>query len=215
MAVATAVPQQARSQDKLERLLDAGSRLFAERGFDGTRISDVADLAGCSVGVFYQRFADKDAFLRAVQGRFVADTLSALELTLADAEAARRSAFDVLETYVGLAVAFFRDNADLHRAFLRYEATHPDAAAPMLALAEQVSDRVAQAVVAQEPRLGHPDPELAVRFAGQVLRGALIHMVLHSSGPLSLTDKRLAPELTRVLSGYLGLTPPRRKKGQR
>src|SRR5271166_5183352 len=50
------VPQQGRSREKLDRLLVAGAQLFGERGFDGTRISDVAELGGCSVGVFYQRF---------------------------------------------------------------------------------------------------------------------------------------------------------------
>jgi AcrR family transcriptional regulator len=209
-AIKTA-PQQARSQDKLERLLDAGRQLFGERGFEGTKITDVAELAGCSVGVFYQRFADKDAFLREVQAQFITDTLTGLEAALADAGDARRSAPQLLEDYVALTVAFFRDNAALHRAFLHYEATHPGAAGPMLALAEQVSDQIAEAVVQLSPRLDHPDPDLALRFAGQVLRGALIHMVLHSSGPLALDDRRLAPELLRVVGSYLGIDSSTKK----
>lgn len=46
------------------RLLDAAVRVFAARGYDGTRIMDIVREAGLSTGAVYGRFASKEALLR-------------------------------------------------------------------------------------------------------------------------------------------------------
>lgn len=43
------------------RVLEAATRVFAERGYDGARMPDVARLAGVSTGNIYRYFAGKDA----------------------------------------------------------------------------------------------------------------------------------------------------------
>jgi AcrR family transcriptional regulator len=45
------------------RLLAAGKRLFAEKGFFETNIHEITDGAGLSVGAFYNYFPSKEAFL--------------------------------------------------------------------------------------------------------------------------------------------------------
>jgi AcrR family transcriptional regulator len=47
-----------------ERLLDAAARVFAQKGYAGTRILDVVSEAGLSTGAVYGRFASKNALLR-------------------------------------------------------------------------------------------------------------------------------------------------------
>jgi AcrR family transcriptional regulator len=61
---------QARSRDARDRLLQAGERVFAKLGYDAAHISDIASAANCSVGSFYRRFRDKEAFFKALQHRF-------------------------------------------------------------------------------------------------------------------------------------------------
>jgi AcrR family transcriptional regulator len=46
-----------------ERLLDAAAEVFAERGYDGTRVGDVARRAGLSTGAIYSRFQNKSDLL--------------------------------------------------------------------------------------------------------------------------------------------------------
>jgi AcrR family transcriptional regulator len=46
-----------------DALLEAGMRLFGERGFLDVQVSDIAREAGLSVGTFYNRFNSKEAFL--------------------------------------------------------------------------------------------------------------------------------------------------------
>jgi AcrR family transcriptional regulator len=64
-----------------ERLLRAAAEVFAERGYDGTRVVDIAAAAGVSNGALYAHFASKAQLLVAalrVHGRRVlADLLAA------------------------------------------------------------------------------------------------------------------------------------------
>ncbi|MFN8498952.1 MAG: TetR/AcrR family transcriptional regulator [Anaerolineae bacterium] len=53
------VPQQARSRQKRDALLEAAGRLFAERGYEATTTDDIAAAAGVSVGTFYGYFHNK------------------------------------------------------------------------------------------------------------------------------------------------------------
>jgi AcrR family transcriptional regulator len=47
-----------------ERLLDAAARVFAQKGYNGTRILDVVAEAGLSTGAVYGRFGSKNDLLR-------------------------------------------------------------------------------------------------------------------------------------------------------
>lgn len=199
------LPRQGRSREKLDRLLAAGAQLIAERGFEGTRISNVAELGGCSVGVFYQRFGDKDAFFAAVRSRWIAQAMERLEESL-EAIPASTSAPQLLTFFVHDALSLFRDHLGLIRAFLTYEADHPESSAPMLEFAHSIADRQAGRLLEDELVTGHPEPALAVRFALEVLRATLVYLVLHSAeAPLGLDDGRLPHELERMLGAYLGV----------
>jgi AcrR family transcriptional regulator len=62
------------------RLLEAAATVFAERGYDGTRVADIAAAAGVSNGALYAHFASKAELLtgalRAHGGQMLADLLA-------------------------------------------------------------------------------------------------------------------------------------------
>jgi AcrR family transcriptional regulator len=64
-----------------ERLLRAAAEVFAERGYDGTRVADIAAAAGVSNGAMYAHFASKAELLvdalRAHGRRVLADAFAA------------------------------------------------------------------------------------------------------------------------------------------
>ncbi|MFI6500071.1 TetR family transcriptional regulator [Nonomuraea typhae] len=64
-----------------ERLLRAAADVFAERGYDGTRVADIAASAGVSNGALYAHFGSKAdllvAALRAYGPRMLAEMLTA------------------------------------------------------------------------------------------------------------------------------------------
>ena len=52
--------------DKRTRILDAAIRVFAEHGYHGARVSDIAEDAGVAHGLLYHYFASKDDVLRTI-----------------------------------------------------------------------------------------------------------------------------------------------------
>ncbi len=62
---ASAAHPAARS-DKREAILDAALTLFAERGFHGTSVPDIAKLATVGAGTIYRYFDGKDALVNAL-----------------------------------------------------------------------------------------------------------------------------------------------------
>ena len=58
-------PLRADAERNRRRILEAASRLFAERGLD-VSLDDIAAAAGVGVGTVYRRFPDKDALIDAL-----------------------------------------------------------------------------------------------------------------------------------------------------
>lgn len=66
-------PQQKRSREMVNRLLDTTAALLAERGLDNTTTNHVAERAGVSIGSLYQYFPDKEALIEALLERMGSD----------------------------------------------------------------------------------------------------------------------------------------------
>ena len=60
------MPRSKADPGKRERILDAAIRVFAEKGFAGSRVADVARAAGVADGTIYLYFDSKDALLIAI-----------------------------------------------------------------------------------------------------------------------------------------------------
>ncbi len=63
-------PQQARSQETMNQILDTAAAILEHKTFDQLTVSEVVQQAGTSVGAFYGRFRDKEALLQALDARF-------------------------------------------------------------------------------------------------------------------------------------------------
>ena len=94
-------------KERREQLLDIGRRLFAERGFEGTSIEEIAAQAGVSKPVVYEHFGGKEEFYAVVVNREV-ERLLAMTTSLLDGNHTR-------DKFEAAAVSLFRyidDNAD-------------------------------------------------------------------------------------------------------
>ena len=79
-------PQQARSQQRVEEILQAASDLLIEEGYEGLTTSAIAKRAGISVGSLYQFFANKEAVLQALAERYL-EKMALLNETVFTADA--------------------------------------------------------------------------------------------------------------------------------
>lgn len=64
-------PQQKRSQERVERILDAAAQIFDEVGFEAATTHAIASRADTAVGSLYQFFPDKLAIFNALELRHV------------------------------------------------------------------------------------------------------------------------------------------------
>jgi AcrR family transcriptional regulator len=74
----SAVPLTDRGRRTRDALVVAARGVFEERGYDGTRMGDIAEAAGVSHGTVYTWFATKDAVLMAVVESLVDDLYASL-----------------------------------------------------------------------------------------------------------------------------------------
>jgi AcrR family transcriptional regulator len=78
-------PRRARmtGQQRREQLLDVGRKLFAERGFEGTSVEEIAATAGVSKPVVYEHFGGKEGLYAVVVDREIQTLLEAINRALA------------------------------------------------------------------------------------------------------------------------------------
>lgn len=163
-----------------ERLLAAAADVFAERGYDGTRVADIAAAAGVSNGALYAHFDSKAqllvAALRAHGQRLLADMVAAepgrpiTELLLKIGRGLRRRRDPRGYLIVEALVAARRDK---------------DVAAPMHDLAEERTSWLT-ALMREAQAAGELDPSLSP--------AALVHFCLL----LGTGSALITPDLHRI-----------------
>jgi AcrR family transcriptional regulator len=85
MALEPLTPQRRRQQTR-DYLIQAAAKVFAERGFHGASLDEVAAAAGFTKGAVYSNFKSKeDLFLALLQSHYEAE-MEALRTTLASSE---------------------------------------------------------------------------------------------------------------------------------
>jgi AcrR family transcriptional regulator len=95
----------AQGRKTMAKLLDAGMKVFAEKGFHAARVDDIVRTARASHGTFYLYFSSKEDLLRALavqcseQIEGLASTLGAVTPDAAGWQELRRFLDDFLTTY--------------------------------------------------------------------------------------------------------------------
>ena len=101
-------------QERRPQLLDIGRRLFAERGFEGTSIEEIAAQAGVSKPVVYEHFGGKEGLYAVVVDREV-ERLTTITMTLLDGKQSRPK----FEAAAVTLLRYIEDNADGFRILVR------------------------------------------------------------------------------------------------
>jgi len=202
-------PRQARSQDTLDRLLDAAEALLRDKGFEDVRVADVAARAGSSVGAFYARFRDKDGLLYALQQRWREQATATADDALDPERWEGEGVAEILRSVIPFLVGIFRERKGLMRAFVLRHYTDPDFRMQRDRLSDYVAEKLTALLLARRDEIAHPEPELAARFGlGLVFDGIQSAVLFDEARLAPLGDARLAAELVRVYLAYLGVPDP-------
>jgi len=196
---------QARSRNKLERLLEVGQMLMVEVGFDRMRVVDIAERAGCSTGAFYQRFADKEALLEALAQRFVERTLGIMNELLLPQRFEGQPFAVVIRRVVIVTVRLVSADAVLVREVVRASLRDIGSWAYFSTLRDHFMERLFTVakdypVVADRAYSAGP-----LDLGVQLVLSALLSRSLADPRILAIADDDLATELATAVIRYLAI----------
>lgn len=206
-------PQQKRSQESLERILDAAEYLIRERGFDNMTVAEVVQRSESSVGSLYARFRNKLGLLQAVQARYHERVEGAI------AEAFDEARDECLEDAVGRVVRvlceYLLNEPELFRAFI-LEAVFDSRVRQQGERANANRRKnLTDVLLVHEAEIRHPDPELAVRWFYSVCMAVLRERITFGEGAElsgAFPDETMVRELTRTVTCYLMCEGPALEK---
>ncbi|WP_165938543.1 TetR/AcrR family transcriptional regulator [Parafrankia sp. BMG5.11] len=92
------------AEERREMLISVARKLFAERGLDGTKTSQIAAEAGVSEALLYRHFSSKDALYREVLRQTLREQ-DAMYDVLGVPEASAESLITVIREYLRVAIA--------------------------------------------------------------------------------------------------------------
>ncbi len=200
-------PQQARSQETLQRLLDAAERLAVVHGMSGVTVGDVVREAHSSVGAFYARFTDKDALFRTLHQRACEEAVATADLVLDPVRWRDDALVDAIEQIAAFVVEVFHERSGLVIASSAAVATDSSYAARAADLGRELAARMRRLLEERRAEIDHPDLEVAADFVVRMMLATLEqNTILARVTPTERTISRseLARQLARAMLGYLG-----------
>lgn len=106
-------PQQERSIEKKNKIIQAGYELFSENGYYKTTTQDIAKRAGVSTGIVYGYFEDKRDILVCVLHIYIKD-VSAPLMTIMSEVKAPLDVDCVVKSIIDKTIELHGENANLH-----------------------------------------------------------------------------------------------------
>jgi AcrR family transcriptional regulator len=183
----------------MAKLLDAGMRVLAERGYQAARVDDVVRVAKLSHGTFYLYFTNKEDLFRAIANE-CADEMKALAATLGPIDAGPDGRAE-LHRWLSEFLDIYRRYGAVIRAWMEDQVVDRELIALGLDAFAVLTASLHEQLAAADP--GHlPDVELATP--------ALLAMVerfayFTASRDLGITDEVAADSLaTMIHRGFFG-----------
>ena len=155
---------QQRSQQTLERVLDATGKLLAQRAFRDISVADIAKASRCSPPSIYARFQNKPALLGALYERH---TISQRQLyeQLFSIERWRDTGLGEILRHAFLQIVdSHRQEQGLIRAFLEEASENQSFRAAWAEQGDFLHQQVSQLVLSRPHEYRHPAPKDAIRM---------------------------------------------------
>jgi TetR/AcrR family transcriptional regulator len=192
-----------------ERILGAAARLFAERGYTGSTMNDVAAASGVSKATLYHYVRDKHDLLHQIAAGHVQRLAALVPEPRPDVAAAER-----LPRLIERFLRAYADSGAEHRVLTedtRYlePAARQAVKAAQRALVQVFADHIAalRPDLAAAPPLGHAPPVPPVALA-MLLMGMMNWTFTWLRPGGELTHAALAPVIAQLFSGGLPAVHP-------
>jgi AcrR family transcriptional regulator len=196
--------RQQRSRRIRDALVDSGVALLNDRSLAQLKVPAIAAHAGCSVGSFYTRFADKSAFFHALQYAYVLAARAGIAQRTNQRALQRLSAATVIERFVALMVDLFggQSRGVLRETLLRIaEPNNPWE--PMREMGRHVRAELHHALAERIPGATLQARQHRLSFYFQAVVGVLHNDLINDHHIYTTSDDTLAPALVELGERYL------------
>jgi AcrR family transcriptional regulator len=153
--------------DKRRVILDAAVRVFARRGYHGSRVGDIATEAGVAHGLLYHYFASKDEVLETVFRENFGELLERFRAV----EGADEPAAQKLEGIAKILLRTWRNDPDLVTVMVREVARSPQLQSQVDEVGEAFA--ILQRVIEQGQADGTFRRDVDARLASWIVYGGL------------------------------------------
>jgi AcrR family transcriptional regulator len=193
---------QARSRETCDRILVAAFKVFSQKGYRDTNVADITEAAGCSVGIFYKRFSDKEALFYTLQYQNLEQSHRMLD-RLTKMHDSTKGTENVLGSFVYTTRERMVVNAGFNKAQVELSLKDPRVLEARRAIDRYASDRLMDLLVYRKELPDTPELRDKLHFVVRVVLGTLSNLILFGSSPYSITDSRVVDNLAKVLVGFL------------
>ncbi|MCT7657852.1 TetR/AcrR family transcriptional regulator [Mycobacterium deserti] len=198
--------RQARSQETVNRFLDATEELLRDKLFHEIGVMEIIERSGRTVGSFYARFSDKYAVLRLLRERTEERARAELERVTEAENFVGAAIEDIVAAVVGAMLTAYQDMGPVYRATAAQACVDEEFRAHRREMFHLAATRYAELLLEHRDRIGAADPQRAIDLGFSLLIGIADQRLLF--GPLGVTDvdeKHLADELVGLALHLLEL----------
>jgi AcrR family transcriptional regulator len=188
------------------KLYEAAERLLQDHDHEQISVAQLTLAAGVSVGAFYRRYRDKDAFLRMVVGEYLYSTRNRMERALARERWARQPAHVVTRAIVEHLMRDLQGppGAGIVRAALKCGHLDRGTLAPLVSYRSALADRAVALLAHRANNI--PRAERTVRARVQITVATVLDALLHDGDILRSGSQRMADALSTMMLDGLGLS---------
>ena len=136
-------PQQKRSIDKKNRIIEAGYKLFAEKGYFNTNTAEIAKEAGVSTGIIYGYFHDKKDILIEVLDIYI-DKIFNPVFEMFNGITKPVNFGKIIPHVIDMAVRIHLNNSGIHNALHALSNTDSDVKEKFLFLEEKITSSLTE-----------------------------------------------------------------------
>ena len=200
-------PQQSRSQETLDRILDAAEQVLAEKAFGEATLAEIMERAGVTVGAFYRRYPDKNALLRHLDERFFGEMLARSDELFNPERWPNATARAIIEEFAKQAVEVYSARRGLLRSLFLRARTDTVLQQSALQVNVEFIAKLRTVLLPLRGEMSHPDPERAIEVGFMMMIGSLRELIVFGEiwpAPPAHTPA-LAVEVARMYCGYLGI----------
>jgi len=175
-------------------------KLFSDKGFHKTNISEIADKAGVSVGSFYGYFKDKKDLLLEVSQAYGSSIIKGIYEKIADEAPVHEDSTAIIEFIVNSAKQAHMLSTELHREMLALKNRDPEMAKLDKRITASFQNGIEEILKKCGSRIKVQDTTTAAKLVAGAIEETMHRCYIEK---LEKTVEPMLSELTEMCAGYL------------